>query len=262
MPRDGRKRSYERNRTIARSNVGRILRREFAAELTAGEGRTVDVRIVPYGERITHNDGLGPVPVGVDYEEEWLPGVFSHQVNAANRVRGELGAPAGDRRDRRPRARVARSATTGSTGRSSCTTTTAGDKALMMVKRGRRRMVSRWRRSRCRNITKGGLVQRAKAHLRAIALTRFAAFSGARILAVREEAVTLDAEICFRPPTWTRVVERCRRLGVRLPQRYQAHPDADRSTPPMAAPLRWRHPPRRKTTHSDLGARYGMQTQS
>ena len=63
-----------------------VIVREFAAELTASEGRTVDVRIVPYGERITHNDGLGGVARGVDYTEEWMPGVFSHQLNAANRV--------------------------------------------------------------------------------------------------------------------------------------------------------------------------------
>ena len=44
------------------------------------DGRTVDVRIVPYGRTARVSDG-GPL-----YEEQWMPGVFAHQVNAANRV--------------------------------------------------------------------------------------------------------------------------------------------------------------------------------
>ena len=63
-----------------------LARRQFAAEIVSGDGRTVDVRIVPYGERIQHNDGLGGVPRGQMYEEEWMPGVFDHQLNAAHRV--------------------------------------------------------------------------------------------------------------------------------------------------------------------------------
>src|SRR5574337_1803208 len=63
-----------------------MIRRSFAAEVTAGDGRTVDVRIVPFGERISHNDGLGGVPRGEWYEEEWMPGVFDHQLNAAHRL--------------------------------------------------------------------------------------------------------------------------------------------------------------------------------
>src|SRR5689334_4916480 len=60
-----------------------VIVRTFAAEMTAGDGRTVDVRIVPYGERITHNDGLGGVPKGVPYTEEWVPGAFADQARAA-----------------------------------------------------------------------------------------------------------------------------------------------------------------------------------
>ena len=56
-----------------------ILHRTFAAELAA-DGRTVDCRIVPYGERITHNDGLGGRPEGEPYEEEWVAGAFTHQL--------------------------------------------------------------------------------------------------------------------------------------------------------------------------------------
>src|SRR5688572_15570348 len=63
-----------------------LLHREFAAAVTAGDGRTVDVKIVPYGEQIEHNDGQGGVPKGVMYREEFVPGAFDHQITAANRV--------------------------------------------------------------------------------------------------------------------------------------------------------------------------------
>ena len=85
------------------------VKREFAAELTAGEGRTVDVRIVPYGEQITHNDGLGGVPVGCRLHG----GVDARCVLAPGErrqpCRRELRAPGRHRRDRRQRHRVARS---------------------------------------------------------------------------------------------------------------------------------------------------------
>ena len=59
------------------------LRRTFAAELTAGDGRTVDVRVVPFGEVARVG---GPAGLAEPYDEEWMPGVFDHQLNAANRV--------------------------------------------------------------------------------------------------------------------------------------------------------------------------------
>src|SRR4029453_11919304 len=67
-----------------------VIRREFPAMIERGDGRTVDVRIVPYGETITHNDGLGGVPKGQPYREQWMPGVFDHQLDAAHRVVGNF----------------------------------------------------------------------------------------------------------------------------------------------------------------------------
>ena len=60
-----------------------LLCRTFAAEVTAGDGRTIDVRIMPYGEKITHDDGFGGVPKGIPYQEQWDFGAFSDQVRAA-----------------------------------------------------------------------------------------------------------------------------------------------------------------------------------
>jgi len=54
-----------------------VIRREFQAELVpVGDGRTLDLRIVPYGvkARVT-DDGR------TYYEEEWVPGVFRHKDN-------------------------------------------------------------------------------------------------------------------------------------------------------------------------------------
>ena len=57
-----------------------VIRREFPAELEAGDGRTVDVRIVPYGKPAEVSDG-GPV-----YREEWVDGAFDDQLVAGHRL--------------------------------------------------------------------------------------------------------------------------------------------------------------------------------
>ena len=73
--------------------------------------------------------------------------------------------------------------------------------------------------------SRDGVIQRVKANLRAVAFTRFGAYKGARVLAIREEQeVTMDAALLpydMDPG----LVERLRARGVQLPDRYQAHPD-------------------------------------
>jgi HK97 family phage prohead protease len=203
-----------------------LIVRTYAAELTSGDGRTVDVRIVPYGERATVNDGLGGVARGVPYTEEWMPGVFAHQANAANRVlanfehqtglAGVVGHGLALREER-----------DGFHGSFKLHDTTDGEKALMLVKEGVLDGVS-LEAHPVKSVRSGGVVQRVKAHLRAVALTRNPAYAGAQILAVREE-ILFDEELLpvdLNPE----VVQRCRRLGIKLPQRYQAHP-AETDTP-------------------------------
>jgi hypothetical protein len=51
-----------------------------AARSTCGSSRT--------GEKATVADGFGGVARGVPYEEEWMPGVFDHQLNAATTSSG------------------------------------------------------------------------------------------------------------------------------------------------------------------------------
>ncbi len=228
------------------------VKREFSAELTAGEGRTVDVRIVPYGEQITHNDGLGGLPVGVDYTEEWMPGVFSHQVNAAHRVvanfehqEGIAGIVG--------KGIALREASDGFHGTFRILPTPAGETILSLLRDDDGPAVVDGVSLEARPVKSvrgaNGVVQRVKAHLSAVAFTRFSAYKGARVLAVRQQPSVVWEPEMLPHELPDEVVERCRRLGVKLPQRYQAHPDetdtpADAGTPGVGT--------RQDGAHSDL----------
>lgn len=204
-----------------------LIRREYAADLTPGEGRTVDCRIVPYGERITHNDGLGGVPKGQPYEEEWAPGCFTHQLNAANRVLANFehqdglagvvghGTALIERED-------------GLYGSFKMHPGPDGDKALMLIQEGVLNSVSLEANNRRSIRDAAGVIRRVKANLRNVAFSRFGAYKNAVVLAVREPAVLIDEELLpydLDPA----IVERVRRLGVELPERYKA-PLADTGT--------------------------------
>jgi hypothetical protein len=83
----------------------------------------------------------------------------------------------------------------------------------------------------------GGVVQRVKAHLTGFAFCRQGAFAGAQVLAIREqdieEEITFDEEMLPVVPDPV-LIERCRRLGISLPQRYTAHPAEKTDTPAEA----------------------------
>lgn len=206
-----------------------LLRREFTAELTAGDGRTIDMRIVPFGERATVADGLGGVPKGVPYEEEWMPGVFDKQINAAHRIymnfqhepglRGIIGKGVELRRAR-----------DGYYGSFRVLAGTDGDKALELVREevltGASVEVPLHTLKSVRS--KDGVVQRVKGHLDAVALCRVGAFASAKVLAVRENEFMLDEELLPVAPD-PETIERCRRLGITLPDRYQQTDEADQA---------------------------------
>lgn len=105
--------------------------------------------------------------------------------------------------------------------------TNSGDTALELINAGALPCVS-LEALPARNVTRAGVIQRAKAHLRGFAFCRQGAFLGAQVLAVRseieeaEEAQTLDADLLVSDLD-PRLVERCRRLGITIPQRYE-HP--------------------------------------
>jgi HK97 family phage prohead protease len=204
-----------------------FLVRTFSADLIAGDGRTVDVRIVPYGEKITHDDGLGGVPRGVPYQEEWVSGVFDGQMKAANRVLANfehqegIGGIVGH-------GIALREAADGFYGSFRLHETAEGDKTLMLVREGVLDGVSLEAQPLKNVRTAGGVIQRVKAHLRAIALTRFSAYQGSKILALREET-TFDEEL-LPIEIDPELIARCERLGIAIPEHLKAHP-AEADTP-------------------------------
>jgi HK97 family phage prohead protease len=202
-----------------------LIRREYASDITPGEGRTVDCVIVPYGEVIEHDDGLGGVPKGMPYRERWMPGAFSHQLNAANRVLANLEHQEGiagivghgvaliERQD-------------GLYGSFKMHDTPEGNKALMLIREGIMGSVSLEAEGRKSVRGRDGIISRVKANLRNVAFARFGAYSGATVLAVRHEAVTVTdpfPEELLVDEIDPDVIERCRRLGLQLPERYSAH---------------------------------------
>jgi len=202
-----------------------MARREYAAEITPGDGRTVDVRIVPYRERIVHNDGLGFAPKGVDYVEEILPGCFDHQLAAAHRVvanfeheQGIAGVVA--------RGTALRSAADGFHGTFRMLKNASGDAALELVNEGVLDGVSFEAKFVKSVRSLEGVVQRVKANLFAVAFTRFAAYPSARVLGVREQATSQMIDERHQPLDMDpELVMRLRARGVDLPNRYQAHPE-------------------------------------
>ncbi len=201
--------------------------RRFDVEIASGKGRTVSLRIAPFGERATCADGLGGVPKGVQYEEELMPGLFDAQLRAANRIylnfehqqglSGLVGHGLALRRE-----------SDGYHGDFRISETPDGDKALDFVRNGvlgGASVESYWLKS-VRTAT--GIVQRVKAHCEAVALCREGAYASALVTGLRADeipgAILIDEQLLPVDPD-PELLERCRKLGVRLPQRYEAHPD-------------------------------------
>jgi len=154
------------------------------------------------------------------YTEEWAPGVFGHQVKAAHRVLANVEHEQGiggivahgvallDDQD-------------GFYGSFKFHDTPDGDKALMLIREDILEGVSVEAIPQKSVKTKDGVVQRVKAHLRAIAFCREPAYKQAMVLAVREAATIPDE---LQPVDMDpELVARCHALGLELPERYKAH---------------------------------------
>jgi HK97 family phage prohead protease len=199
-----------------------ILHRSFEVAAVEVEGRTVDVRIVPFGERARVADPPDYEP----YEEEFVAGCFDHQLNAANRVHANYEHGHGIS-DVVGHGVSLRQETDGYHMTSTIHKTNNGDTALELINAGALPGVS-VEFHPVRNVRNGTLVQRVKANLRGFAFCRQGAYEGAQVLAVRAEdeepTQTLDAEL-FPVDMAPERVERLRALGVKLPDRYtNAHP--------------------------------------
>lgn len=205
-----------------------VLHRAFEAVSVEVEGRTVDVRVVPFGEVATVADP----PDYKRYQEEWLPGVFDHQTNAANRLHANY-------EHERGIANVVghgislRSESDGYHASFKIHKTQAGDTTLELLNDGALPGVSLEAIGKRSVRSAEGVVQRVKADLRGIAFCRTPAFLGAQVLAVREadeqEEVIWDQNL-LPVDIDPELVERCQRLGIKIPQRYQAQP-ASTDTP-------------------------------
>lgn len=205
-----------------------VLYRAFEAAAVEVEGRTVDVRVVPFGEvaRVADPPNFDP------YEEEWMPGCFDHQVNAANRIHANYEHERGIS-NVVGHGVALRVESDGYHLTSTIHRTAAGDTTLELVNAGALPCVS-LEAIPVRNVRAGSVLQRVKANLRGFAFCRQGAFHGAQVLAVRgeddEPEQTLDAVLLPAPIDPERV-QRLRALGIQLPDRYQAHPEQP-GTPP------------------------------
>ncbi len=79
--------------------------------------------------------------------------------------------------------------------------------------------------------SRAGVVQRVLGILDSVALCRRPAFSGAVVLAVREESELLFDEELLPVPFDPELAARAERLGISVPARLKAHPATD--TPPQ-----------------------------
>lgn len=166
------------------------LVRSFDAELTAGDGRTLDMRVVPYNVPATVADP----PELKAYQEMFLPGAFERQVSAPDRVRVWLNFE----HDHGLRGIVGHGtelhdAEDGLRGSFRVHENSDGDKALQLVNDGLLRGVS-MEFVALRSRVVEGVTQRMRAHIDKVSLCRFPAYANAEVLAVREGVVDDEEE--------------------------------------------------------------------
>jgi hypothetical protein len=194
-----------------------MIVREFQAVDVGVEGRTVDVRVVPFDEVAEVSDP----PHTHTYREQWMPGCFDHQLRAANRVHANVNHSQ-HVIDTVGHGVALRAESDGYHASFEIHETQAGETALALLRAGALPGVSLEAISVNHGRTSGGIVQRIKANLRAVAFVREGAFAGAQVLAVREAQI-IDEELLPVDIDPERV-QRLRAQGISLPDRYQAHP--------------------------------------
>ncbi len=200
-----------------------VLVRTFAVESQSLDGRNLHVRVVPFGEVVTVADPPDFRP----YKEEFMPGVFKAQENAAHRIRL--------RATHDPDVRetgVRNSPLSSVVGKGVSLRETDGgveaefrflsdpdsEKARELVADGGYDGVSAEFIGIRSLMTKDGIKQRQKAHLDSVGLALEPAYSGAQILALREGSEEVIDEDMMPPPVDKLLLERCADLGVELPE--------------------------------------------
>jgi HK97 family phage prohead protease len=203
-----------------------LLIREFVAADLEVKGRTVDVRVVPFEEVATVSDP----PYETTYREQWMPGVFDHQINAANRIHARYGHSQ-HVIDVVGHGISLRQEGDGYHVSAKIHDTPQGATALELLRDGALPCVSLEAVPVKSMRSVAGIVQRLKANLTGFAFCRQGAFAGAQVLAVREATVIDElAEEFQLPDIDPDLVARVRGLGIQLPARFEAHP-AETDTP-------------------------------
>jgi HK97 family phage prohead protease len=208
---------------VEEATVDNIKIRTFAVAQHELDGRTLHVRIVPFGQIADVADPPDFRP----YKEEFLPGVFSRQMNAANRVRLRTDHAAIDRNGDR------KSGLNGVVGNGTALRENAGgvegeflflenneaEVARELVRTGGYDGVSAEFMPRPGGSvrTSDGVVQRKSAHLDSVALAIGPAYSQAEILALREGEDMIIDEDMLPPKPNLEILERCLELGIPLP---------------------------------------------
>ncbi len=205
-------------------NGGReVLVRTFAVESQSLDGRTLSVRVVPFGEVATVADPPNFQP----YKEQFMPGVFRAQENAAHRIRL--------RAHHDPDVRetgIRNSPMSSVVGKGISLRETDGgvdmdfrflsdpesEKALQLTKEGGYDGVSAEFIGIRSLMTKDGIKQRQKAHLDSVGLALEPAYTGSQILALREGHEEVIDEEMMPPPISRMLLERCADLGIDLPE--------------------------------------------
>jgi HK97 family phage prohead protease len=184
-----------------------LVRSFDTAALLAGDGRTLEARIVPYGVAAIVADP----PRFKAYREAFTPGAFERQVAAPDRVRVWLnfehesglagivghGVALRDQAD-------------GLHGSFRVHENRDGDKALQLVRDGILTGLS-LEFVALRSKLADGVVQRLRAHIDKVSLCRSPAYAGAQVLAVRHRPPELERA---EPALSSDVTERLEALGV------------------------------------------------
>lgn len=202
-----------------------VLVRTYGVEAEMSDDRTIDVRVVPFGEVAEVADPPDFRP----YREQFMPGVFSKQEGAANRILLRVGPghtglepTTGERKAGLAgvigHGKELLGRTDGYVGRFKIHSGAEADTARELVADGVLHGVSaefvpiKTIRSR------EGVVQRVKAHLDSVLLTYMPAYSKAQVLAMREEEEEVFDEELMPPPINHELLERCADLGIELPE--------------------------------------------
>jgi HK97 family phage prohead protease len=205
---------------VEEAKVGRdILVRTFAVQAEAGDGRTINVRVVPFNEVADVADPPDFKP----YKEQFMPGAFARNVPHAHRIRLRSDHAALDDNGGR------KSGTAGIVGTGKTLTETDGGyegefqfldtpdamTARELVLNGGYDGVSA-EFLPIKSAWVDGVKQRQVAHLDSVALATGPAYSSAAILSLREEQIV--DESMLPPPPNIAIVERCAELGIDLPE--------------------------------------------